>query len=80
MHTAIAHHTQHPPNTEPKASLPITLDARTVLTHPQLNGTLSLSAEQEKIVVCIQKGMTNRQIAAEMNYAEITVKKKYHIY
>ncbi|QFQ03416.1 Response regulator protein VraR [Corynebacterium urogenitale] len=50
--------------------------ARTVLNHPQLNRTLSLSAEQEKIVICIQKGMTNRQIATEMNYAEITVKKK----
>lgn len=52
------------------------LIARCVLRQDSGKTPPLLTAEQQQIVTLIRQGKTNREIAQETNYAEITIKKK----
>lgn len=52
---------------------------RSILNHPALievDSTVSLEDEEIEILLCIRKGFTTDRIAREMNFAEITVKRR----
>lgn len=52
------------------------LIAQCVVQQNDVRHSPLLTPEQQRIVTLIQQGKTNRQIAREINYAEVTVKKK----